>query len=165
MMGGSGDTGRTRVRFSADARAATPAIGKTLEIGIGVLVVALLTSTLYGSVVPGYRTAAGDELADRSLSRAIAATEKVVPPESDAATATVELRLPATIRGATYEIHAVGRALELQHPHPGIGRSVSLAIPERVVSVTGTWRSTEPFHATARSAGGKITISIGGTNE
>lgn len=165
MTGGRGDTGRTRFRFSTDARAATPAIGKTLEIGIGVLVVALLTSTLYGSVVPGYRSAAGGELADRSLSRAIAATEKAVPPESDAATATVELRLPATIRGATYEIHTVGRALELQHPHPGIGRSVSLAIPERVVSVTGTWRSTETFHATARSSGGKITISIGGTNE
>lgn len=165
MTGGKDDIGRTRSSFSVDARAATPAVGKTLEIGIGVLVVALLTSTLYGSVVPGYRTAAGDELADRSLSRAIAATERAVPPPSDAATATVELQLPATIRGATYEIHAVGRALELQHPHPGIGRSVPLAIPEHVVSVTGTWRSTEPFHATAQSSGGKITISIGGTDE
>lgn len=155
------DIDRPPRRFSTDTRAATPAIGKTLEIGIGVLVVALLTSTLYGSVVPGYRTAAGDELADRSLSKAITATETVVQPESDASTATMEVRLPATIRGATYEIHAVGRTLELRHPHPGIGRGVSLAIPDRVVSVTGSWRSTEPFHVTARASGGAVTITIG----
>lgn len=155
---------RRSQRFADAERAVAPAISKTLEIGLGVLLVALLTTTLYGSVVPGYRTAAGGELADQSLARAIAATERTVPPEAHAATTTVDVQLPATIRGATYEIHAVGDALELVHPHPEIGNHVRLTIPARVVTVTGTWRSTETFRVSAHTAGPDVTITIGGSD-
>lgn len=160
---GSGPERPSR-RFIDARRAVAPAISKTLEIGLGVLIVALLTTTLYGSVVPGYRTAAGVELADQSLANAIAATERAVPPEAQSATATVHVELPATIRGATYEIQAAGDALELVHPHPKIGRRVRLAIPHRVVSVTGTWRSTETFQVSAQATGSDVSITIGGVN-
>lgn len=151
-------------RFADARRGVAPAISKTLEIGLGVLLVALLTSTFYGNVVPDYRTAAGGELADRSLAKAITTTEHAVPPEASSATTTVAAELPPTIRGATYEIHAAGDALELRHPHPGIGRSVRLAIPARVVTVTGSWRSTETFSVSAEATGSDVTITIGGSD-
>lgn len=157
-------TAGPRQRFASARRAVAPAIGKTLEIGFGVLLVALLTTTLYGDVVPGYRTAAGDELADRSLSRAVTATERAVPPDAHTAATAVEVQLPSTIRGATYEIHAVDDTLELRHPHPGIGRTVRLALPARVVSVTGAWRSTDTLLVTARTTAEGARITIGGTD-
>lgn len=143
-------------------RAVAPAIGKTLEIGIGVLVVALLASTLYGSVVPGYRTTAGTELADRTLARAVATTESAVPPGRAYASTTRRIDLPATIRGSTYEIHADGHALELRHPQPEIGGRVPLAVPRRVVSVSGAWRSTDGFEVEATASAGNVSIEIGG---
>lgn len=137
-------------------------MGKTLELGIGILVVALLTSTLYGSVVPTYRTAAGDELADRALSTAVATTEDAVPPDGARVSSTRRVTLPSTIRGATYEIHATGDALTLKHPHPGIGGTVPLAVPPAVVSIAGTWRSTDPFVVTTTGSADRVTIEIGG---
>lgn len=150
----------TTKRF--DDRAVAPAVGKTLEIGLGVLVIALLTSTLYGSIVPTYRTAAGDELADRTLAEAVASTESTVPPPSVTATATATLTLPATIRGSTYGIIANGTALELQHPHPGIRSRAPLVVSNRVTTVIGSWRSTDPLRIVARGNQSGITITIGG---
>lgn len=149
-------------RFWRDERAVTPAVGKTLEIGIGVLVVALLTSALYGNVVPSYRTAGGQELADRTLASAAMTTEGVVLPVAVTAKGSGTTTLPATIRGATYEIHANGTVLELTHPHPRIGGRLPLALPKRVVEVTGTWRSTDRFRATASGNRTTVTITIGG---
>lgn len=151
---------RDSVQF--DQRAVTPAVGKTLEIGIGLLVVALLTSALYGNVVPAYRTAGGQELADRALSGAAAATETVVPPDAIGAKASRTTSLPATIRGSTYEIHANGTALVLRHPHPRIEGRIPLALPDRVNTLTGTWRSTEQFRVTATSNRSTVSITIGG---
>lgn len=145
-----------------DDRAVAPAVGKTLEIGLGILVIALLTSTLYGSVVPAYRTAAGDELADRTLAEAITTTEATVPPPSATATAKASITLPPTIRGSTYGIVANGTVLELRHPHPALGNRAPLALPRRVTTITGTWRSTDPFRIVAHGNQTGVTITIGG---
>lgn len=147
---------------SLDDRGVAPVVGKALEIGIGVMVVALLTSTLYGSVVPGYRTAAGAELADRALARAAANAESVVPPPGVVVHASTRVSLPSTIRGSTYEIHATGARLELRHPRAGIGDTITLAVPERVVAVRGTWRSTDPFVVAASGNESGVTLTIGG---
>lgn len=154
--------GPTR-RVTTDTRAVSPAVGKTLEIGMGVLVIALLTSTLYGSVIPDYRANAGAELADAALARALSATEGVTPPPAASVSVTTHVNLPATIRGATYEITATGTRLELRHPHPRIGRSVPLSLPTRVVSISGTWRSTRPFVVTASGNRSAVTLQIGGS--
>lgn len=149
-------------RIRSDDRAVAPAIGKTLEIGLGVLVIALLTSTLYGSVVPTYRTTAGDELADRALADALTTTEATVPPRATTARAVATVDLPATIRGSTYGIVATGGGFELQHPHPGIGGRAPLALPERVTTVTGTWQSTDPFYVVVTGNRSGTSITIGG---
>lgn len=143
-------------------RAVAPAVGKTLEIGIGVLVVILLTSTLYGSVVPAYRTTAGEELADRTLATAVATTERTVPPVGAHVSASRRVDLPATIRGATYELHATGGAIALRHPHPAIGGRAPIALPDRVLTVSGRWRSTDPFVVTASGNRSGVTLEIGG---
>lgn len=139
----------------------TPAVSKTLEIGIGILVIALLTSTFYGSVVPTYRTAAGQELADRAIARAALTTEAAVPPPGVTVNASGNASLPATIRGTTYEIHAAGTALELRHPHPRIAARIPLALPDRV-AVTGTWRSTDPFAVSVTGNRSAVGLQIGG---
>jgi len=129
---------------------------------MGVLVIALLTSTLYGSVIPEYRADAGVELADTALASALSTTETTVPPPGASVSVSTQVRLPTTIRGSTYEIVANGTRLELQHPHHRIGRTVPLSVPSRVVAVTGTWRSTKPFVVTATGNRSAVTLHIGG---
>lgn len=146
-----------------DDRAVSTVVGKTLEIGIGVMVVALLASTLYGGVVPTYRTVAGDELGDRALARAAATAEGAVPPAGVTVAATASASLPPTIRGATYEIHATNGTLTLRHPHPGVRGSVELSVPDRVGRIQGTWRSTDPFRVAVTGTRTDVTITIGGT--
>lgn len=150
-------------RGRPESRALAPTIGKTLEIGIGVLLVALLTTAFYGSVIPDARTAAGAELGERALADAARATDHAVPPAGSLGTMSVRIDLPPTIRGATYRIEARGTQLALEHPHPGIGHTIPLPLPANVLAVEGSWESTDPFvvETTASRSGARITI--GGT--
>ncbi|UIP00361.1 hypothetical protein Hbl1158_03040 [Halobaculum sp. CBA1158] len=134
-------TDRTVVVERGRDRAATPIVAKTLEIGLVLLFVAGLSAALFGGVVPDYRDAAGDRLADRTLAGAATDVERAVPPP--AATVRVErrVRLPDTIRGAAYRVVADGDGLRLVHPNPAIGGNVRLALPDRVATVTGAWES------------------------
>jgi hypothetical protein len=121
-------------------RAVTPVVSKALEVGLVVLYVSVLTTAMYGTVVPEYRDAAGEEVAERTLATAAERVQQAVPPSAGHAEATVRVDLPDAIAGAAYRIRADGRALVLDHPD-GISSRARLALPDRVVRVTGTWES------------------------
>lgn len=146
-------------------RGVVPAVGKALEAGVVVLFVALLSSTLYGGVVPDARTAAGEEVGERSLQHAAASVEAAVPESARAAgglandTALVERRvsLPATIRGRGYRITANGTDLVLVHAHDRVGGRTPLVLPDSVRAVRGTWTGGEGLvRVTAHPDGGLV---------
>ena len=116
-------------RFARADRAVSPTVGKALELGVVVLYVTLLVTALYGGVVPTYRTAAGDELADRTLAAAADRIEGAVPQDATRARRTVRLHLPETLRGSNYYLRVRNRTLALDHPHPDIGGTTRLALP------------------------------------
>lgn len=133
-------------------RAVTPVVGKTLEVGILVLYVALVSSVLFGGVVPEYRSAAGAEIGDRTLATATDAVEAAVveptrPGVDVSGERRVTVELPSTIRGAAYEIRSTrtadgtGSTLVLEHPSSAIGGRSSVALPGGVEPVEGEWRS------------------------
>jgi len=128
-------------RFRGDARAGSAVVGKALEAAIVVLYVGLLTSTLYAGAIPEYRTAAGQEVADRTLADASADIRSAVPPNASRVNATVRVDLPATIRGEAYALRVDGRQLVLDHPHDAVGGRTPLALPRTVDSIDGQWAS------------------------
>lgn len=126
----------------ADRRALVPVVGKALEVGLLVLLVALLTATLFGGAVPAYRATVGEEVGGRTLQHAASevAAATVDAEESEAVTVRMDVSLPDTIRGASYRIRGDGATLTLDHPHPDVGGRTRLVLP-RGTAVTGTWRS------------------------
>ena len=119
----------------------SPVVSKALEATIVVLYIGLVTATLYGGVVPEYRAAAGDELAERTTAAAAADVERAVPPAVASAETRVDIVLPATIAGSSYRIHAADETLVLEHPNPGVAAKVPLVLPDSVTSVSGSWES------------------------
>jgi hypothetical protein len=126
-----------------DDRGLTPAVGKALEVGIVVLFVGVLTTALYGGAVPDYRNAVGDEVADRAVVAAAERVENAVPPSAQRVRTVHAADLPRSIRGENYRIAVEDRRLVLDHPSPAVAASARLALPERVDSVDGTWRSSD----------------------
>lgn len=131
---------RSSSRTECD-RAATPAVSKALEVSIVVLYVGLLSTTLYGSVVPDYRTAAGEQVGERTITVAAERIERAVPPNATQVTREVRLDLPTTIRGDGYRIRVVESTLVLDHPSERVSTRTELALPESVVHVEGAWSS------------------------
>lgn len=127
-------------------RAIAPVVGKTLEIGLVLLYVSVVTATLYGTVVPEYRTAAGVEVGDRVL---VSTVDRI-----QAGTATVgrnvsvreRVDLPERIRGQSYAIRTEGATLVLDHPHPEVDGQIPLVLPDRIAAVRGVWHSDRPAH-------------------
>jgi hypothetical protein len=127
----------------ADRRGLSSVVGKLYELVLVLGFVGVVTAALYGSVVPGYRAAAGAEMGDRALSTAAERVEAAVPPRAVSVRRTVGVDLPETLAGEAYRIRAVNdSALVLDHDDRSIGGRVRLALPADV-SVNGTWRSTE----------------------
>lgn len=122
-------------------RAAAPVVGKALEAAVLVVLIAVISTALFGGVLPSYRTAAGAEVADRTLAGAADRVDRAVP-DGDPWAVERERRvpLPDTIRGRQYEVRATGLALVLDHPAPGIGGRTRLALPSGI-RATGTWSS------------------------
>ena len=147
-------------RLAGDDRAVTPVVAKALEAAVVVLFIGLLTTTLFGGVLPGYRSTAGDAVGDRTLAGAAARIEQAVPATDDA---TVRLRvdLPDTIRGDAYRIRSVDGVLVLDHPHGAVGGRVPLALPDRVARVEGTWRSTDDAVVRVQSTDGRVVVALG----
>lgn len=128
-------------RWRPGGRAVVPSVGKALEASIVVLYVALLSTTLYGGVVPDYRSSAADELADRTLATAASEVRDAVPPPATAVDVERSVDLPETIRGEGYRIRATNGSLVLVHPDRAVGGHASLALPDRVRAVEGEWHS------------------------
>lgn len=128
-------------RVRTDERGLTPAVGKALEVGVVVLFVGVLTTGLYGNVVPEYRDTVGDEVADRTVTAAAERVENAVPPHVRHARVVHRVDLPESIRGAGYRIETVDRSLVLRHPSTSVEAETRLALPTHVDTVTGQWES------------------------
>ncbi|MFB6107601.1 MAG: hypothetical protein ABEJ82_02020 [Haloplanus sp.] len=122
-------------------RAQADVVGKALEVALAVLFVGLVTTLLYGGVVPAYGTAAGDAVAERTVALAAERTQQAVPAVGRRVNATARVDLPTTIAGAAYEVRVENRTLVLDHPDPEIGARAQLALPGTVETVDGRWRS------------------------
>jgi hypothetical protein len=151
---------RPRGSPSDDDRAVVPAVGKALEASIVMLYIALVTTTLFGGVVPDYRVAAGQELADRTLSTAAHRVQGAVGPDVARSSARVRVDLPATIRSDGYRIRADGGDLVLDHPDGGIGSRTTLALPDHVVAVRGEWHSHERPVVVVEPARGGVVVRL-----
>lgn len=132
-----------RRELNRDQRGLTPAVGKALEVGIVVLFVGVMTTALYGGVVPDYRDAVGEEVAERTVVAAAERVENAVPPPARHVRVVHRVDLPVSIRGAGYRVVAAGNALVVEHPSPDIDARTRLALPARVGTVSGAWESGE----------------------
>ena len=141
-------------------RAVAPVVGKALEAGIVVLYIALLGATLYGGLVPEYRTAAGAEVGERVLSQSTQRVQQAVPAATERVDARTRVALPRTIRGRTYAVRVENRTLVLDHPQNGVGGRAKLALPETVESVAGEWSSREPAVVAVRGDGAGLTVRL-----
>ncbi|WP_254537003.1 DUF7266 family protein [Halomarina litorea] len=149
-----------RRRGRLDERGVTPVVAKTLEAGLVVLFIALLTTTLFGGAVPQYRATAGDAVADRTLAAAVERVQQAVPPVSREVSVRLRVALPETIRGAGYEVRAEGRTLVLVHPDAAIGGRVPLTLPDSVVRVEGSWTSTSEAVVRVESTPGGLVVRL-----
>lgn len=129
--------------FLSDDRALTPAVGKALEVGLVVLFIGALTTALYGGAVPDYRDAVGGEVGDRAVVAAAERVENAVPPAATRVRSVHAVEIPRSIRGENYAIRAEERTLVLEHPSPAVGAETRLALPDRVETVGGEWRSSD----------------------
>lgn len=141
-------------------RALSPVVGKALEATLVVLYLGVLTTALYGGVVPDYRAATGAELADRVLAENAQRIQQAVPPNATVVDARRRIDLPRTIAGESYEIRTDERALVLDHPDPRIGGRARLALPESVVRVRGAWHSRRPATVRVRSVDGGLAVRL-----
>lgn len=144
-------------------RAVSAVVGKTLELGLVVMFVGLLTTTLYGGVVPDYRTTAGAEVGDRTLAAAAERIETAVPPNATAVHSERRVDLPRTIRGDQYELRTANGTLVLAHPRDEIGGRTPLALPDAVVDVSGSWRSGGDLLVVVESTDRGIAVELEGS--
>ena len=147
--------GRTRVD-----RAVSPVVEQTLAVGLVVLYLSLVAVTIYGGVLPDFRTAAGERIGDRTLATASQRVQQAVPPNATAVDARVTVELPATIRGDAYEIRADGETLVLDHPDAGIGGRARLALPDHVTRVEGAWESGDRTVVVVERGDGGLVVRL-----
>lgn len=141
-------------------RAVAPVVGKALEAGLVVLYVGLVSAALYGHAVPAYRTAAGDAVAQRTLSAASERVQQAVPPNATSAQARFRVDLPRTIRGRAYTIRAANGTLVLDHPNPAVGGRQTLALPDSVGVVRGEWHSYRPALLVVSRSNGTLVVEL-----
>ncbi|KOX93691.1 DUF7266 family protein [Haloarcula rubripromontorii] len=143
-----------------DNRALSTVVEKLLSMGIVLLYIGLVTTTLYGGTVPAYQSAVGAELGDRTLAEATARVEQAIPPDARAVSATVRVSLPETIDGAGYSIRTDGDALVLDHPHPDIGSRAQPVLPDRVDTFEGEWQAGSPTVVVVSGTQGNVTVTL-----
>lgn len=143
-----------------DNRALSTAVEKLLSMGLVLLYIGLVTTTLYGGTVPAYQSAVGAELGDRTLSEATARVEQAVPPDARTVSMSVRVSIPDTIDGTGYSITTDGDALVLDHPDPDIGGRTQPVLPDRVTTLDGTWQSGSPTVVTVSGNTGNVTMTL-----
>jgi len=151
MRNRAGSGRQTHSVTGLDERAVTPAVGKTLEVGIVVLFIGFLTASLLGGVVPDYRTATGAEVGERVLATTGQEIERAVPPTARDVSVRRTVELPVQIAGSGYTVKVDGRSLVLTHPDPAIGGRLHLSLPSTVDRAEG--RADD---------GGQILITVSG---
>lgn len=124
-----------------DNRGVTPVVEKAVTMGIVLLFIGGVTTTLFGTSVPAYRDAVGAEVGERVLSTAVREVETAVPPNGTAVSSRTHVELPPTLRGTGYGLHVDGRSLVMTHPDPAIGGRARLSLPTYVTRITGDWQS------------------------
>jgi len=143
-----------------DNRALSTVVEKLLSMGLVLLYIGLVTTTLYGGTVPAYQSAVGAELGDRTLAEATARIEQAVPPDARTVSATVRVSLPDTIDGAGYSIRTDGDDLVLDHPNAEISGRTQPLLPERVDTLEGEWQSGSPTVVTVSGSRGSVTVTL-----
>lgn len=141
-------------------RAVSPIVGKAMEATIVVLYLGLVTSVLYGGVVPEYRATAGDEVAERTVAGAAVDLEDAIPPATIQADVRVQVSLPATIAGDTYRVRATSDRLVLEHPDPDVAAEAALVLPGRVTVVDGTWESGSENEVHVTAEGNSLEVHL-----
>jgi hypothetical protein len=116
--------------------------------------------TIYGGVLPDFRTAAGERVADRTLATASQRVQQSIPPEATAVAGRTRVDLPATIRGDAYAIRADGSTLVLEHPDAGIASRSRLALPGHVTRVEGRWESGDRALVVVRSGEDGLVVRL-----
>jgi len=86
-------SGDRRRDMNSDDRGISPVAGKTLELGIGVILIALITTSLLGGVTPGYQSAVGIEIADRVVINVADRIESTADGTADTLTADRRIRV------------------------------------------------------------------------
>jgi hypothetical protein len=157
---GTGNRSRTSSTrlYRRDRRAVVPVVGKALELAVALLFVGAVTTTLYGGVVPDYRTGAADASAEQLLNRVTERVEAAVPQNATHVRTTVRIPLPGTIGEASYRIATAGSALVLRHPNRGVGARTRPVLPDRVDTVSGSWTSGTVLHV--EIVGGKDELHV-----
>lgn len=149
-----------------DRRGVTPAVAKSLELGITVLFVALVTTVSLAGVVPEYRQATDARVGDRVLAAASGEIATGLPPATRSVTSRYRVDVPATIGGQGYALRVDGRDLVLDHPEPAVAGRLRLGMPARVTRVEGRWDSgAETFVVvTGDQDGLVVTLQDGGVS-
>jgi hypothetical protein len=146
-----------------DNRGVSPVIGKTFEIGLILLYVGLLSTALYGGIVPGYQTYAGEEVGERVLASTAQRIEAAVPPAATRTTVRRRVEIPSTIGGATYEIRLHRGRLVLDHPNDDIDVSTRLGLPASVDRTVGACQSSaKPIVTVTDGADGRVVSLVEG---
>lgn len=143
-----------------DDRAVSPVVGKALEATLVVLYLGLVSASLYGGAVPEYRTAAGQEVAERTASNAAIEIQDAIPPETAAGETRISIDLPATIAGEAYHLSVGDGRLHLDHPNTAVSTSVPLVLPDRVVDISGTWESGGSTHVRVTSTDEGLVVRL-----
>jgi hypothetical protein len=143
-----------------DSRGLSTVVERLLGLGVVVLYIGLLTTTLYGGVIPEYQSAVGAQLGDRALVQSAARIEGSVPPPATVVTASVRVDLPATIDGAAYTIRTDGGALVLDHPNPAIDGRIRPVLPDRVDTLDGSWESGDRTVVRVTGGRGNVTVML-----
>jgi len=143
----------------SDDRGVSSVVGKVLAIGISLLYIGAMTTLVFGSVVPEYRTATGQEMGDRVLATAAGSIEQAPPAVGGTVEAATAVELPATIRDSGYRLTVSGRTLELDHPD-GISAETRLSLPDDMTVQDGSWNSGGELLVAVSGPAGDRTLSI-----
>lgn len=143
-----------------DSRAVTPVVEKTITMGIVVLFIGGMTTTMFGTAVPAYRDAVGTEMNERVLAKASEEVEHAVPPNATGVQSRRVVDLPATIRGTAYSIRVDGRSLVLDHPEIATTHRSRPALPPSVTRISGEWESGATTVVSVRSVPGGLAVEL-----
>jgi len=86
--------------------------------------------------------------------------ESAIPPNATAATVRLERDPPATIADSAYRLRGTPDEVVLEHPNPAVTTRTPLVLPNRVVDVTGTWRSGDSLVLRVERVDGGLEVRL-----